>query len=358
MPHRLTLRKKKGKPGQVYYPLQLHAVPKPVPGPGELLVKIEAAALNHRDYFIRQHLYPQISFDAALFSDGCGTVVELGPGCSARGAALLHQSVILTPCRGWGTDPDGPEDYSAFSSLGGTEPFTDLGCGQTYVAVHEDEVEPTPAHLTAAEGATIPSCGLTAWRALVTKSGNALPGRNVLVTGIGGGVALQVLQFAVALGLRVYVTSSSPAKIERAVRQLGARAGVVYRGDDEWHKKLAAMLPPDRPYLDAIIDGAGGDIVIKGMTMLKPGGVIACYGMTTAPVMDWPMQAVLKNIELRGSTLGSRTEFTDMVRFIGQHKIVPVISRSVKGLDCVDAIETLFDDLKVGSQFGKLVIEY
>ncbi len=157
----------------------------------------------------------------------------------------------------------------------------------------------------------------------------------MLITGIGGGVALQSLQFDLALGYNVYVTSGSEAKLAKA-QLLGAKGGVLYT-NDEWPKELAKLLPAEQPYLDSVIDGAGGDIVVRTIPLLKPGGVISCYGMTVAPVMDWPMQAVMKNIELRGTTLGSRIEFRDMVDFVRKHGIRPVISRSVKGLDCVDA---------------------
>ena len=80
------------------------------------------------------------------------------------------------------------------------------------------------------------------------------------------------------------------------------------------------------------------------------------YGMTIAPKMDFSMSAVLKNIEVRGSTMGSRKEFADMVKFVNEKKIEPVISRVVKGMD-LKQIDGLFDDMKTGSQFGKLVIE-
>ncbi|KAK0630363.1 oxidoreductase [Bombardia bombarda] len=333
MPHALTIRHKKAKPGQPapYYPLHLKLIPKPTPGPGHVLVRIHAAALNHRDHFIRQNLYPSISFEAPLFSDGYGVVEALGPDCTNPG--LLNQPVILTPCRGWASSPDGPEDWAEFATIGGVEPHVTRGAAQNYCVVEEGEVEVCPPHLSAVEGAALPSCGLTAWRAFFVKLGeNAQAGRNVLVTGIGGGVALQVLQFAVAVGCDVFVTSSSEAKIAKA-RALGAKGGVDYKSD-EWPKRLAGLLPAERPYLDAVVDGAGGDIVIRSLGLLKPGGVISCYGMTVAPVvMDWPMQAVLKNIELRGSTLGSRDEFAEMVRFVGERGIRPVVSRTVKGLD-------------------------
>jgi NADPH:quinone reductase-like Zn-dependent oxidoreductase len=99
------------------------------------------------------------------------------------------------------------------------------------------------------------------------KSGNALPGRNILITGIGGGVALMALQFAVAQGCNVYVTSGDEKKLEKA-RQLGAKGGVNYK-ENGWEKKLQALLPKDRKWVDAIVDGAGGDVVNKGSRLLK-----------------------------------------------------------------------------------------
>jgi D-arabinose 1-dehydrogenase-like Zn-dependent alcohol dehydrogenase len=85
--------------------------------------------------------------------------------------------------------------------------------------------------------------------------------------------------------------------------------------------------------------------------------VVVSYGMTLSPKMDWSMNAVLKNIELKGSTMGSRKEFANMVRFVGEKKIRPIVSRTVKGLDNIKDIDGLFTEMKDGSQFGKLVIE-
>lgn len=248
----------------------------------------------------------------------------------------------------------GPESWSNFNTIGGVGPDHTIGTAQTYALVDEKEVEAAPDHLTAVESAALPAAGLTAWRALMVKSGNAKSGHNILITGIGGGVALQILQFATALGCNVFVTSGCEEKIAKAT-QLGAVGGVIYK-DEEWNKKLVEKLPAERPYLDAVIDGAGGDIVVKSIPLLKPGGVVSSYGMTLAPVMDWPMQAVFKNIELKGSTLGSRTEFSDMVQFVEAKQIRPIIGRTVRGLDKLEAIEGLFEDLKAGRQFGKLVI--
>ncbi|KAL4916113.1 NAD(P)-binding protein [Aspergillus aurantiobrunneus] len=354
MPHLVTLKKVDGKPGQVYYPLQLHTVPKPVPGRGELLVKIHAAALNHRDFFIRQHLYPGISFTSPLLCDGCGTVVETGPDCTEKGLSLLNQLVILSPVLGWAADAVAPEDIDQYAIIGSSSRYPH-GAAQDYIVVRESDVERCPDHLSPIEAAALPLVGLTGWRALVTKSRSAYPGHNILVTGIGGGVALQVLQLGVAMGCRVYVTSSDPEKIDRAVR-MGAQAGINYR-TQAWEKQLQALLPADRPYLDAVIDGAGGDIVARTTRLLKPGGVYCVYGMTVAPKMDWSMPAVLKNIDMMGCTTGSRAELKAFVEFVQEHKIRPVVSRVVRGLDNLEAIDGLFEDMRFGRQFGKLVID-
>lgn len=133
--------------------------------------------------------------------------------------------------------------------------------------VEESEVEEVPAHLDSVHAAALPLTGLTGWRAFVTKSGNAKAGRNILVTGIGGGVALNVLQFAVAHDTNVWVTSGDGAKINKA-KKLGARGGVSYKSE-AWEKELLSQLPKDRPYLDSIIDGAGGDIVKRAVKLLK-----------------------------------------------------------------------------------------
>ncbi|KAF5015245.1 hypothetical protein F66182_13493, partial [Fusarium sp. NRRL 66182] len=211
------------KPGQVYYPIVQKTVPPPTIKGSELIIKLSAAALNHRDLFLRQHLYPGLSFDVPMLADGVGTVIELGP--TVRDKSWKGKRVILNPGTGWKDDPDGPEDPDGYKILGGTK-FDPRGTLQEYVTVDESEVEEAPSYLSDAEAAALPLTGLTAWRALITKAGerNSTKGSAVLITGIGGGVALTALQFAVQRGADVYVTSSSQEKIDKAIG-LGAKGG-------------------------------------------------------------------------------------------------------------------------------------
>ncbi|RDA95081.1 hypothetical protein CP533_2138 [Ophiocordyceps camponoti-saundersi (nom. inval.)] len=353
MPRILALSKiEGGKPGKVYYPLQLrNEEPPPTPGPDQVLVRMRAAALNHRDLFQRRHLYPAIAFDRALLSDGSGVIVSHGLNVAPT---LLGKNVVLAPMRGWTSDPLGPEPGSRIEVAGGSQ-GCDSGTARDYMLLPACEVEVAPRHLSAVEAAALPLAGLTAWRAVVSKA-RVTSGQNVLITGVGGGVALQALQFVVALGARAFVTSGEPAKISRACTTLGADAGVSYRLPD-WDVRLRELLPKERPYLDAVIDGAGGDIIARSLTLLRQGGVVVQYGMTIAPTMDWTMRAVMANIELKGSTGGSRREFADMVAFVAENKIRPVVCRSVSGLAHLEAIDGLFEDMDKGRQFGKLVIE-
>ncbi|KAH6676828.1 hypothetical protein B0J14DRAFT_537604 [Halenospora varia] len=352
MPKAIVMQQVEGKPGKVYYPLKLIDVATPTPKPNELVVKIEAAALNHRDHFLRQHLYPSPSFSTPLLADGAGVVTSVG---SSTPKSWIGKRVLLTPGRGWKDSPEGPEDPRGYQILGGTSTIP-LGTAQEVLCVEGDEVEIIPEHLTAVQAAALPLTGLTGWRALVSKSNNALPGRNILITGIGGGVALMVLLFAAAKGCNVYVTSGGQEKIDKAVK-LGAKGGVSYKGEG-WEKELKKQLPKDRPYIDAIIDGAGGDVVRRAVKLLKAGGTIVQYGMTVSPKMDWSMNAVLNNLELRGSTMGSRKEFREMIAFVNEKKIVPVVSRVVKGgLENLEGIDGVFKEMSEGRQFGKLVVE-
>jgi NADPH:quinone reductase-like Zn-dependent oxidoreductase len=260
----ISIRKVDGKPGKVYYPLEHITIPDTPPKENEVVVKITAAALNHRDLFLRQHLYPGTTFGVPLLADGTGIVTSTGSSPSAK--KWQGKRVIINPGSGWKDDPEGPESPKGYSILGGTK-MNPLGTLGETVTIDAGELEDAPTHLSSIEAAALPLTGLTAWRATMVKSGNAKPGRNILITGIGGGVAIMALLFAVAAGANVYVSSGSEEKIDRA-KTMGAKGGINYK-EKGWEKTLKALLPKERQFLDAIIDGAGGDVVEKGARLLK-----------------------------------------------------------------------------------------
>ena len=284
MPKSISVAGPAGKPGQVYYALHLNNTASPPEPTGkELLVKIHAAAMNHRDLFVRQNLYPGVTFaPVPLMSDGCGTVVSCGPEADKK--AWQGKRVIMVPGIGWRDSPEGPEDEilgGNYVIMGGSKHYP-KGTLAEYLVIDQDEVEPAPAHMSDAEAAALPLTGLTAWRAVgVEKLGkrNAGEGKDVLVTGIGGGVALNALQFLTKMGTRVWVTSGSQEKLNRA-KELGAAGGVNYK-EEGWQKKLLELVEGEtggkKTTLDGIVDGAGGDIIEKGFGLIKVSTFIDRY---------------------------------------------------------------------------------
>ncbi len=198
--------------------IQLEDAADPRPGPGEVVVRLRAAALNHRDLFIRRGQYAGLRFPIIPGSDGAGTVAAVGDGVTE---VRPGDDVIINPSVNWGDDPraQGP----AFKILG----LPDNGTFAQLVAVPAANALPRPPGLSDEEAAAIPLAGLTAYRAAVTR-GRVGAGDTVLVLGIGGGVATFVLLIATALGARVLVTSGSDDKIARA-RALGADDGFNYK---------------------------------------------------------------------------------------------------------------------------------
>ncbi len=313
-------------------------VDKPIPGPGEALVRIAAGALNHRDLYISQGQYPGIVTPIILGSDGCGVVEEAPDGAGD----WVGQEVIINPSLNWGDDPrvQGPD----FSILG----LPRAGTLADYVTIPIENLARKPAHLTAEQAAALPLAGVTAWRALMTR-GAMKAGERVLISGVGGGVALFALQFALAGGADVYVTSGSEEKINRA-EELGAKGGVLY-SEPGWRKKLSAEVPSG---FDVIVDGAGGDGFGELARLLGPAGRLAFYGGTRG---KWsqilPQHLFFRQVALLASTMGSPEDFEEMVAFVGKHELVPMVDQNFPLADGAAA----FAHLNGGTQFGKVVLK-
>ena len=323
-------------------PLEYAELDKPTAGPGEAVVNIVAAALNHRDVFIQQGLYPNIVLPCVLGSDGAGIVTEVGDGVDP---SLLGQEVIINCSLNWGPNPNFYSDQ--YKMLG----MPDNGTFAEYVKIEATYLYPKPAHLTFDEAAAVPLAGVTAWRVLMTRTG-LKPGEKVLITGIGGGVALFVLQFAVAAGAEVWVTSGSDEKLEKAIA-LGAKGGVNYK-DPDWAKTLMQQTSGGRTgYFNVIIDSAGGPSFAKLIDCAAPGGRIGIFGGTTGKITDIvPAKLFFKQLNIHGSTMGTEQEFADMIAFINEHQIHPVLDDTFPLVEATKA----FAKMDSGQQFGKVIL--
>jgi NADPH:quinone reductase-like Zn-dependent oxidoreductase len=294
--------------------------------PGHVVVSLMASALNHRDLFITRGLYAGIRLPVIPGSDGAGL--------------LGDRRVVIYPALEWGDSPD--FQGKDFRVLG----MPDNGTFAQYVAVPQSSVYDMPAHLTWEQAAALPLAGLTAWRTLFSRC-KLQRGEKVLITGIGGGVALTALQLAVAAGATVYVTSGSNDKINKAV-ELGAAGGENY-GEDGWDKRLKQ----NSGGFDVVIDSAGGNGFSLLPGMCNPGARIGFYGGTLGKVNGLSLQPVFwKQISLLGSTMGSQEEFGEMLRFVEAHRIVPVVDEVFRLEDGNEAMEKM----RNGNQFGKLVL--
>ncbi len=310
---------------------------------GEAIVRLRAAALNHRDVFIQQGRYPGIKLPIILGSDGSGIVSAVGEGVPE---SWLGREVIINCSHNWGEN----ERFNSknYKILG----LPDDGTFAEYIKIEAQYLVPKPSHLSFEAAAALPLAGVTGWRALMSRA-KLQPNEKVLITGIGGGVALLVLQFAVATGAEVWVTSGSDDKIAQAVA-LGAKGGVNYK-DDSWAKNLLTAAGADRSgYFDVIIDSAGGQGFTKLIDVAAIGGRICFFGGTTGNITELvPPKIFFKHLDILGSTMGSDRDFMEMVTFVETHQIVPVID-SVFDLNDTEAALRKMDS---GAQFGKIVLK-
>ncbi len=310
----------------------------PHAAPGEVVVRLKAAALNHRDVWIKQGAYAGLRFPVIPGSDGAGVVTEVGPGVET---SWEGREVLINPSLDWGHDPRAQEPR--FSILG----MPRNGTLAEFVSIPASQLAPKPAHLDWAEAAALPLAGLTAFRALFGRA-HLKAHEKVLITGIGAGTALFALQFAAAAGAVPCVTSSSEEKLRRA-HELGSKAGTLYTHGG-WAKEFAEHHGP----FDVIIDSAGGPGFHDLVDLAAPGGRIVFFGATRGNPHELPMRKVFwKQISLLGTTMGSPTDFQMMTAYVARHGIHPVISHRFK----LDDVAAAFELMEMGGQFGKIVVE-
>ena len=322
---------------EIKKPLAVQAEPNPLAALGEAVVQLKAAALNHRDLWIQLGQYAGIKTPIILGSDGAGTVLAVG---SPKDTAWVGREVIINPALDWGVNPRA--QGSQFRILG----LPDAGTFAEQCVVPVANLALKPSHLSWEQAAALPLTGLTAWRALFTRAQLQL-GERVLITGIGGGAALSALQLAVATGAQVWVTSSSPEKIARAIT-LGALGGVNYR-EINWAEAL--QQPAGR--FDVIVDSAGGEGLAQLIDLTTPGGRIVFFGATRGNPTSLDLRkCFFRQINMLGTTMGSPEDFANLMTFVAAHKITPVVDKVFPLAEADAALRRM----AAGEQCGKIVL--
>ena len=316
--------------------------PDPAPAPGESVLKVAASSLNRVDFYMRDngagitHTLPQV-----MGVEAAGEIVEAGPGSGLKRGmkAILFSEAFCGECR---------------YCLAGDQPLCEKvkimgehrdGGFAEYIAMPSRCFMPLPDDADLVAAGALMTGHLTAWRMLFGKK-TLQPGESVLIVGIGGGVAVACLQLASLVGARIFVTSSSDAKIERAV-EMGASGGVNYQRD----RVSNAVLQMSDGGVDMVIDSVGEASWGESLRSLRRGGRLVTCGATTGPNPPADLQRVfIRQLEIYGSTGGSVGEFRQLLDVFNRGLVKPVVDETFEMPD----IHRAFDRLASGAQFGKV----
>ena len=316
--------------------------PDPIAATGESVLKVAASSLNRVDLYMRDngagitHTLPQV-----MGVEAAGEIVEAEPGSGLRPGmkAILFSEAFCGECR---------------YCLAGDQPLCENvkimgehrhGGFAEYIAMPSRCFLPLPDDADLGAAGVLMTGHLTAWRMLFGKK-ILQPGESVLIVGIGGGVAVACLQLAKLVGARVFVTSSSDAKIERAIA-LGASGGVNYQKD----RVSNAILQMSNGGVDMVIDSVGEASWGESLRSLRRGGRLVTCGATTGSNPPADLQRVfIRQLEIYGSTGGSLREFRQLLDVFNRGLVKPVIDATFAMAD----IRAAFDHLASGAQFGKV----
>jgi NADPH:quinone reductase-like Zn-dependent oxidoreductase len=316
--------------------------PDPIVASGESVLKVAASSLNRVDLYVRDngagitHTLPQV-----MGVEAAGEIVEAEPGSGLKPGmkAILFSEAFCNKCR---------------YCLAGDQPLCENvrimgehrhGGFAEYIAMPSRCFLPLPDDADLVAAGALMTGHLTAWRMLFGKK-TLQPGESVLIVGIGRGVAVACLQLAKLVGARVFVTSSSDAKIERAIA-LGASGGVNYQRD----RVSNAILQMSNGGVDMVIDSVGEASWGESLRSLRRGGRLVTCGATTGSNPPADLQRVfIRQLEIYGSTGGSLSEFRQLLDVFNRGLVKPVLDATFEMAD----IRAAFDHLSSGAQFGKV----
>jgi NADPH:quinone reductase-like Zn-dependent oxidoreductase len=319
--------------------------PKPQPQSGEVLVRTEASALNSLDLWVGRGL-PGIDtqYPFSSGSDGAGRVEEVGAGVDRAwiGRRILLNAAVIQEA------PAHPDRFASgedIRMIGEHSPGTmgEFFCAPAKNVLDIGDTDPIQA---AAFGLT----HLTAWRMLMSRA-QLRPGMTILVTGIGGGVAVALLNIAKHFGCTVIVTSRHQWKLDRA-RELGAVHGILDDGSD-WSKTVRTLT--GKRGVDIVADSIGKAVHSQCIKSLVRGGVFVTCGATTGGEATTDLARMFWNqLTFMGSTMGDMDEFRAVTTFLRSGEMLPIVDSIQKPHFAKKAYERL----ESGEQFGKVLIDW
>ncbi|WP_188454590.1 zinc-binding dehydrogenase [Virgibacillus oceani] len=313
--------------------LKVSTISNPEAGDGEVIVALRAAGLNHRDLFIPNRRSDEA--DALVIgSDGAGVIESVGNGVNN---VAIGDEVIINPGLRWYENSVAPP--KEFDILG----MPDNGTIAEKIVLSAEQVEKKPAYLSWDEAGVLALSALTGYRAMFTK-GELRKGETVFIPGAGSGVATYLISFAKHAGARVIVTSRSQAKRNKAL-QLGA--DIALESNSDWKEELKDET------VDLVIESVGRATFKKSLAILKKGGRMVTFGSSTEDTVELNLREFFYGqYQLFGTTMGSREELREMLKFIEKHSIHPVVDSTYT----LEQANAAMDHLEQGKQFGKVAI--
>ena len=318
------------------------SLPDPEPGPGDVLIRLRAAALNYIDVAVATGSFPGATLPMVPVADGAGEVVALGAGVTADVTDIaLGDRVIPHFMPGWLDGPMRPEKIAAMRGI------TLPGSLSEYVVVPARSVVRLPSHLDFVQGATLPIAATTAWNAV--RSASVRPGSTVVILGTGG-VSLFALQFAKASGATVILISSSDAKLERG-RALGADHLVNYRARPDWDAAVLALTHGRGA--DLVVETVGDATFERSLHAAAMGGTVFTVGFLSGVTTSINLFSIIgKALRVVGNSTGSVADLAEAVRAIEANGIVPEVDRTFG----IDETAAAYRTVAGGTHVGKVAI--
>lgn len=322
-------------------------LPEPVPGPGQVLIQVKAAALNRLDLWVMAGWRGlELAFPHVLGSDGAGLIAAVGSGVTN---VAVGDRVAVNPTVGCGhchfCQTARTHMCDRFALLGEHLP----GFYADYCVAPAANVIPLPDHVDFNAAAAAALVFVTAWHSLISR-GRLQPGEDVLIVGAGGGVNTAAIQVARLAGAgRIYVVGSTDAKLTQA-EALGADV-LINRHKENWVK--AVFKASNRRGVDIVVDNVGAATFANSLRALRKGGRLLTVGNTSGPTFEFDNRFIFsKHLSIIGSTMGPHVDFVTVMNLLFDGRLRPVIDTVYPLTDGLTALRRLAaDDVN-----GKLVL--